>query len=434
MKNTWYLKNGLIIDPLTERQENCDLFIENGIIKELPSEIPGNVEQIDVQGFVLTPGLVDLHVHFREPGNEQAETIESGSKAAAKGGFTTVVAMPNTCPPVDTPERLAFTLEQAEKSNLLSYLPASCITAGRNGKELVDQKAMADAGAAAFTDDGDTVENEVIMQKAMRTAEKLELTVMDHSLDPAIAQNGVMHEGSVSSKLNLPGIPSSAETRIIERNIKLSKLTGCPIHIQHVSTKESVDIIRNAQNREIRISGEATPHHLFFTDADIESSDSTNFKINPPIREEKDRQALLNAVADNTLQALATDHAPHLSELKAKGFIDAPFGATGLETAIGATYSALVRTGLMNLMDWVRRWTTGPSKILGIEPPSLSPGSPANIAVLDLKSEWTVDLKTFLSKSLNSPFKNKILSGRSVLTFYKGRITWDGRNNEKNVC
>ncbi|MDD4873278.1 MAG: dihydroorotase [Kiritimatiellae bacterium] len=431
MQNSWYIRRGRLVDPSSGNDKISDLYIRDGIIAPLPQQIPPNTTIIDAKDLVIAPGFIDLHVHLREPGNESAETIESGSKAAAKGGFTTIVAMPNTEPPVDTPDRITRVFDTGRRAGFVTVLPSGCITKGRRGKELAMLKEMANAGAVAFTDDGTTVSDDNLMAHAMKVCKVLGKPVFDHALDPQIAAKGVMHDGTKSRQLGLPGIPSLAEVRIVQRDIRLAKETDCAVHIQHVSSAESVDLIRQAISNGIRISGEATPHHIAFADSDI-IIENTNFKMNPPLRSDKDRMAILSAVADGTIQVLATDHAPHTQSDKGKGFMTAPFGVAGLETAVGITYSLLVKSGLMNLIEWIRRWTTGPANIIGLPSPGLKIGTPADITILDLHSEWTVNSNDFLSKSRNTPFDGLKLTGQVIYTFRKGKMMFNTSNLERH--
>jgi len=426
MRNTWRISGGRIIDPVSGRDEVADLCIEQGLIAKPRPGTRAETPQIDARGLVVVPGLTDLHTHFREPGNEKAETIESGSLAAARGGFATAVIMPNTDPPADTPERIAWILKRGRARSSLRVKPAGCITRGRNGNQLADLKPMADSGCVAFTDDGSTVANEAVMVQAMETARALDVPIMDHALDALIAGKGVMHDGVTSARLGLPGIPSRAETTIVERDLRLCEQTNCTLHIQHVSSKESVELIRKARERGLAVSAEVSPHHLALTDSDVRIDDP-NFKMNPPLRAEEDRQALLSGAADGTLQAFATDHAPHCPADKAGDFIQAPFGVVGLETAVGITYSLLVKTGLMSIKEWIHRWTVGPASILGSDPPALSAGRTADISVLDLDSEWTVRSSEFLSRSRNTPFEGRRVTGRAIYTFCRGAMIWNGR-------
>lgn len=423
MNKSIYIRGGRIIDPSANTNEIKDLFIKDGVVSPLPLSIPSDAELIDAERLVIAPGLIDVHVHLREPGGEDAETIETGSRAAARGGFTTIVAMPNTKPPLDTPERVAWVKKRAEEIGFVRVIPSACITTGRDGRDVADLKALAAAGAGVFTDDGSTVSSDETMKRAMTLATALNIPIMDHAQDREMEKDGVMHEGEFSEHWKLPGIPSEAEIQIIRRDIDLARRTGCAVHIQHVSTKEGVALIRDARARGLKVSGELTPHHLALADADVKADDA-NFKMNPPLRSKADREALIDGIVDGFLQAFATDHAPHTATAKAKGFLRAPFGIVGLETAVGVTFTELVVTGLMDLGTWIHRWTTGPARVLGLPDPSLKPGTPASIALLDLGSKWTVCAQKFMSKSRNTPFEGRELTGRAIRTIYRGKTVW----------
>jgi dihydroorotase len=369
----------------------------------------------------VVPGLIDLHAHFREPGDEEAETVESGCRAAARGGFTSVVTMPNTRPPIDSRERILHLRGLAEAAGMIRVMPAGCLTANREGRALADMAAMAAAGAVAFTDDGTTPADPILMEQAMRMARRLRRPVLDHALDPDRAVGWAMHEGAASQRLALPGNPSEAEFTIVERDVALTEKTGCPVHIQHVSSALSVALIRRARRRGLPVSAEVTPHHLALSDEDVRN-ENANFKMSPPLRGREDRDALQEAVTGGMIQAFATDHAPHRAAEKAKGFGTAPFGVVGLETAIGVTYTVLVLTGRMSLRDWVCRWTIGPADVLGISRPSLGPGAPADVTVLDLTSPWTVRSGDFASRSRNTCFEGWRLTGRAMMTFLGGAM------------
>ena len=422
MSDTWLIQNGRVIDPRTGRDGIGNVAIRSGRFVPPDSVAPETAHIVDAGGRVIVPGLIDIHVHFRDPGLPEAETFETGARAAARGGFTRVLAMPNTTPPVDTPERVEWARGRTA-SLPVAIEHSACLTRGRQGAEPANLPALAAAGAAAFTDDGATVPDEAIMRRALETAGRLGLAVLDHALDSALAGNGVIHDGETSRRLGLPGIPSDAEIRCVERDIRLSRETGCPIHIQHVSTREAVALIRIAQTAGIPVTAEATPHHLALTDADV-APDNTAIKINPPVRTEADRQALIDGVCDGTIIALATDHAPHHQTAKARGLTDAPFGAVGLETAVGVTYTALVSSGRISLMDWVRRWTVGPASVMGWPTPDFSTGRPADLTILDLARDWTVRADAFESQSRNTPFEGRRLRGCAVMTFRGGCPTW----------
>ena len=420
MPSTIVIQGGRLIDPATGEDRVGDLYIQDGRIAPPPAQRPEGLEIVAAEGLVVSPGFIDLHVHLREPGGEEAETILTGSQAAACGGFTTVVAMPNTRPPLDTPERVAWVAERGRQAGLTRVLPSACLTKGREGYEPADLVALATAGAAAFTDDGSTVANEVTLRQVMKLAAQLDKVLMDHAHDRELEKKGVMHEGLYSERHGLPGIPAEAESRVVLRDIEMARQTGCRLHIQHVSARASIEAIRKARREGLPVSGELSPHHLKLTDADVDPQDA-RYKMNPPLRSEKDRDALIAAILDGTLEAFATDHAPHSAAAKARGFLQAPFGIVGLETAIGVTYSDMVGRGLMTLLTWIRRWTTGPARILGLPPPSLRPGSTADLVLLDLKTPWKVAPELFASKSRNTPFAGQSLVGKAVATWLEGR-------------
>ncbi|MDZ4198808.1 MAG: dihydroorotase [Kiritimatiellia bacterium] len=412
------IRGGRRLDPATGLNSVGDLWIQDGRIVPAPTHPPGNVRIFDAAGQWVAPSLTDLHVHLREPGNDAAETVESGTRAAAAGGFGTVVSMPNTRPPTDSPELVRETIEKARRAGFAHVRPSACLTRNRAGEETADLEALAEAGAAVFTDDGSTVLSDAVMREAMIRAARLNRAVMDHAQDPAAERRGVLHEGEAARRLGLPGIPSSAEARIIRRDFALALETGCAIHIQHLTSLEGVALLRDAKRQGVRASAEVTPHHLAFCDEDIPGNDA-NWKMNPPLRGPADRESLIEAVCDGTIACFATDHAPHTAESKAGGFATAPFGVIGLETALGVTYTALVKNRRMDVMTWLRLWTTGPAGLLGFPLPTLAPGAPADLVVMDLESEWTV--KRFVSRSVNSPFIGRRLTGCATATFLGGR-------------
>lgn len=422
---TLLIHGGRVVDPAAGTDATQDVYVAGGFIRPCPAVLPPGTRTIDARGRVVVPGLIDLHVHLREPGNEAAETVATGCRAAVRGGITTVVAMPNTKPPLDSPEAIRDLSRRAAAAQAARVLAAPCITQGRAGRGVADLEALAAAGAAAFTDDGSTVPSAEVMEEALRRARTLGLTVMDHALDPALAGAGVMREGGWARRFGLPGIPAAAEYAIVDRNIRLAAKTGGAMHIQHLSAAESVRLIREARQRGVRVSAELSPHHLALTDAEVRPDDPARFKMSPPLGDLTDCEALREAVVDGTIEAFATDHAPHTAESKARGFREAPFGVIGLETAVGVTYTTLVFSGRMSLAAWVERWTTGPARILGRPAPTLTPGAVADVAILDLDTEWSVDPHAFASKSRNTPFDGWLLCGRAVSTICDGRVAWE---------
>ena len=419
------LRGARLLDPARGRDEIADLYFVAGRFASVPETPPPGTEIIEARGWAAAPGFTDLHVHLREPGDEAAETIESGCRAAARGGFTTVVAMPNTRPPMDTPGRVARVIERAAEVGLCRVWPAACVTAGRAGERLAPLDELAAAGARAFTDDGATVSSDDLMRDAMERAALLGRPILDHAQSRDEERRGVMHEGAYSARWGLPGIPAGAETAVVERDIRLAGETGCSLHVQHLSAAGSADLLRRAIGEGRPVSGEVTPHHLALTDADVRPDDA-RWKMNPPLRGAADREALCRAVEEGVAGVLATDHAPHTAEAKARGFLDAPFGVVGLETAVGVTYTLLVERGRMSALDWVRRWTSGPARVLGLPEPTLAPGAPADLVVLDLQTPWVVESGSFASLSRNTPFDGWTLTGRAVRTFLAGRLVFSG--------
>lgn len=420
-----FIRNGRLLDPATGTLTTGDLLIVDGHIASAShSQQYPSLPVLDAAGLVIAPGLIDLHVHLREPGGEAAETIETGSRAAARGGFTAVVAMPNTTPAHATPEVIKLVLQRGAAAGLTRVLPSGCVTKDRKGSELADLAALATAGAAAFTDDGGVIPHAALLEKALRESKRLGLVLMEHAEDHALEKAGVMHAGEHARRCNLPGVPSEAEAKIVARDIALAEATGAAVHIQHVSAAESVALIRAGRARGVRVTGEVTPHHLALTDADVQADNPGAYKMNPPLRSADDRTALLAGLCDGTLTSLATDHAPHTAEAKARGFLHAPSGIIGLETAIGVTYTELVKKNRMDVLAWLRLWTTGPAAVLGLPPPNLAAGTVADLVLLDLDSEWTVNPAEFATKSRNTPFGGWKLTGRAAATVLAGHITW----------
>ena len=421
-----WIRGGRLIDPVAGTDAIGDLFVFHGRLAHPPVRPPEGTVEIDAHGCMVAPALIDIHVHLREPGNEEAETISSGTRAAASGGFGTVVAMPNTQPPLDRPERIRQQIEKACEAGFAVVKSAACITRDRAGHEVAPLNELAAAGAAVFTDDGSTVTDYGVMREAMRRAAALGRPIMDHAQEQAAQLKGCMHEGAVSRRFGLPGIPSEAEVRVVERDIRLARETGCALHIQHLSTRGAARLVHLAREEGLPVTAEVTPHHLALCDEDLLAPDP-NYKMNPPLRSRSDREALRQAVLDKTVTCLATDHAPHTEESKARGMLLGPFGVVGLETAVGVTYSLLVKEMGMGLIDWVRAWTTGPAAVLGLDPPTLKPGHSADLTIIDVNTPWVVQPERFVSKSRNTPFANHLLHGRALCTLHAGRVVWESR-------
>ena len=398
------------------------LFIAAGKIRPVPPQLPRKLAVVDASGLVIVPALVDLHVHLREPGMEEAETIASGTMAAAAGGFGAVAAMPNTHPPVDSPRLLEMLRSRAARQAATEVFFTACLTLGREGKTPTRIEQLARCGAAAFTDDGRTVQDDRLTEEIMQRVKGVGLSVWDHA-EKAGGHGGVVHEGEVSRRLGLPGIPREVETEMIARRIELCRRTGCRLHIQHVSTAEGVKLIEEARRLGLPVSGEVTPHHLALCEDDITGPDP-RFKMNPPLRSRGDRDALRRGVREGVIQAFATDHAPHTVESKSRGMHAAPFGVVGLETAVGVTYTVMVVEEGMSVAEWLARWISGPREVLGLAEPTLAVGENADVVVLDLEREWMVDSTRFLSRSRNTPFEGRRLRGRAVLNIHRGRIIW----------
>ena len=418
--------NGRIIDPANGRDELADLLVIDGRIADPKTALPPEtrVETIDAAGKVVAPGLIDLHVHFREPGQSAKETIATGSRAAAAGGFTSVVCMPNTSPAVDSPSVVTWILEKAKAEACINVFCTGAITKGLAGEELAPIGSMHKAGIVALTDDGHCVQNHEVMRRALEYARMFGLTVMDHCQDYQLVGKGVMHEGIVSTALGLPGWPAAGEEIIVQRNALLAELCDTPIHCQHLSSGGSVRILREARSRGIQLSGEVCPHHIALTDESIRSFD-TNFKMNPPLRTERDIDQLIEGIADGTLTVLASDHAPHCSYEKEVEFDQAPFGILGLETELGLFLDILLhKKRAISLSRLVAMLTVEPARLLGLDRGTLSVGAHADVTILDPELEWTVDKESSASRSKNTPFHGCELKGRAVRTLVAGKTVW----------
>ena len=420
------IRNGRIIDPANGRDEIADLFIVDGKIADKAAA--GNAfsgsEEIDAKGLIVAPGLIDMHVHFREPGAGWKETIESGSRAAAAGGFTTVVCMPNTSPAADSPSTIAWIKDRAAALACVNVLPTGAISMGLAGEALAPIGSLAQAGVVAITDDGHCVQNNELMRRAVEYACMVGVPVMDHCQDYNLVGNGVVHEGYWSTLLGLPGWPAAGEEAIVARNILLAELCDHHIHCQHISAAGSVRLLREARGRGVKISGEVCPHHIALTDESVQNFD-TNYKMNPPLRSAADVAALLEGIKDGTLDFLASDHAPHAKFEKEVEFDQAPFGILGLETELGLFIDLLVhKTKTIGLPRLIELFTANPARLLKLKAGTLSVGAAADVTLIDPELEWTVDADASESLSRNTPFHGWKLKGRAVRTIVRGETVW----------
>jgi len=419
------IRSGRVVDPASGTDGVLDILIRGSRVEAIRPNIdaPG-ADVIDAAGLVVAPGFIDLHVHLREPGQTAKETILTGSRAAVRGGFTTVCAMPNTTPPQDHPEVIAYVRAEADRAGLVGVLPVGALTKGLRGAELTDVEALSKAGAAAFSDDGKCIQDEALMRRAMESARKAGSFVIDHCEDTALAEGGVIHEGAVSRRLGLRGIPAAAEEAMVARDIKLAEAAGVRVHIAHLSTRGAAELVRAAKRRGVPVTAEVTPHHLLLTESALEGRDP-NFKMNPPLRGDDDAAALLEAVRDGTVDVFATDHAPHTAAEKSAGIEGAPFGVVGLETAVSLLLDRLVGRDILSLDRFVAMWTVKPAGVLGRRGLGrVAPGGEADLTLLDLGREVIVDAAAFASKGRNTPFDGWALRGAPVLTVRGGRVVY----------
>ncbi|OAT86731.1 dihydroorotase [Desulfotomaculum copahuensis] len=423
--NRLLLKGGRVIDPLAGEIIAADVFITDGKIAAVGREL--TVEEtvvLDVSGKLVAPGLIDMHVHLREPGYEAKETIATGTAAAARGGFTSVACMPNTDPVADNPAVIGYIRAKAQTEGMVNVFPVGAITRESKGEQLAEMAALKEAGAVALSDDGRPVAGAAIMRRAMQYAKMTGLTIISHCEEPSLAAGGAMHEGYMSTVLGLPGIPAAAEEVMVARDIILAEATGCPLHIAHVSTAGSVRLIREAKNRGVPVTAEATPHHFTLTDEAVAGYDTAT-KVNPPLRTAEDVAALRAGLADGTIDVIATDHAPHTPEEKDVEYAKAPCGMVGLETALGLVWTELVAPGVLSPVEAVRRLTVNPARVLGIARGTLEIGVTADITVIDPELEAVVDPDRFAGKGRNNPFAGRTLRGLAVLTIVAGRVVYD---------
>ncbi len=431
INNSWVIRGARVIDPANDLDAAVDVLVREGTIARVGRALQADAPNLDADGLVLTPGFVDLHCHLREPGLEYKETIATGTQAAVRGGFTTVCSMANTDPVVDTPATVALILARAQAAAAARVFPLAAVTQGSWGTQLVEMAALSEAGAVAFSDDGLAVADARMMRHALEYSLLVGKPIVDHCEDPELVQDGVVHEGLTALRLGLRGRPAEAEETMVARDALLARRTGAHVHIAHVSTQGSVDIIRAAKRQGVRITAEVTPHHLTLTDeivarklnenADAALAYDVNAKVNPPLRTAADAEALIAGLNDGTIDAIATDHAPHSENDKLCEISQAESGISCLETAFSQVYQ-LVRSGKVTLPTLVSKLTSEPSRVFGLPTGTLSPGAPADLVALDLDATWTVDPDAFASKGKNTPLAGATLPGKVAMTFVDGKI------------
>jgi dihydroorotase len=422
---TLWISNARVIDPASGRDEVGNLFLVDGkIASSLSADARKRAKKIDAKGLVACPGLVDIHVHFREPGQTHKETIATGSHAAAAGGFTTVVCMPNTSPVADTAGTIQYINDAIRRDAVVKVYPTGCITVGMKGQALAPIGSLKRAGVVAITDDGECVQNNELMRRAAEYAKMFDLPVMDHCQDSSMTQGAVMNEGIMSYRLGLRGWPNAAEDIIVSRNVIISTYTGAHIHMQHISSKNAVEILRRAKSRGVRVTAEATPHHIALTDAEL-ASYNTHFKMNPPLRTEIDRQEIIAGLRDGTLDCISTDHAPHTDYEKDKEFDFAPNGILGLETSLAISLQVLVRDNKFKLSRVVDLMTRKPAEIVKLQAGTLAEGAAADVCLFDPEEEWVYQAKKGFSKSGNSPWDGEKLKGRVKMTIVDGKVVFE---------
>jgi len=418
------IKGGRVLSPEDSLDGELDVLVDDGVIREIGPQLATTADEtLDARGQVVAPGLIDIHVHLREPGGEISETIETGLQAAVAGGFTAVCPMPNTKPIIDRPDLARAQIARARQLGLARVFPIAAVSMGSQGESLVDMAALVAAGAVAFSDDGRPVKTAGLLRRALEQAKSLAVPIIDHCEDPSLSASGVVNEGPVAKRLNLRGIPNSSEEVCVARDLIVAEAAGAHIHIAHLSTARAVEMVRVGKRRGIRVTCEVTPHHFTLTDEAV-LEHGTRAKMNPPLRSRKDVEAVLGGIADGTVDALATDHAPHAPELKAKPMPEAPFGVIGLETALGLALTQLVHTGRISLAHLVVLMATHPARIINQPLGHLAVGGVADVTVFDPNLEWTYNAAEGRSKSRNSPFDGWKLKGAPTATIVAGRIVY----------
>jgi dihydroorotase len=423
MARLW-IRGGHVIDPASAVDGPADLLIENGVVSAIGGGIEvQDAETFDATGKTVCPGFIDMHVHLREPGFEHAETIATGSRAAAAGGFTSICCMPNTNPVNDSATVTSYIVERARRDAVVNVFPIGAITKGSLGEELAAIGSMRDAGVVAISDDGRPVMNSRVMRRAMEMAQGFGLVVIDHCEDLNLSSGGDMHEGATSVLRGLRGIPSAAEDVMVARDILLAELTGARYHVAHISTRYAVEMVAFAKAKGLPVTAEVCPHHFVLSDEETEPFDS-NYKMKPPLRGRADVDAVAKAIVAGTIDAIATDHAPHAGSEKMQEFERCPFGITGLETAVSLTLETFVHNGKISLRRMVELFTTGPAGVLRLNRGTLKPGAPGDVTILDTQRKWTYDVHQTASKSHNSPFHQREFRGGPVATIVAGQVVW----------
>src|SRR5829696_7435643 len=419
------IRGGRVIDPARNADGIADLLLQDGKVEGFGQNLsrPDGADVVEAAGKIVAPGLIDLHVHLREPGQEELETVATGAMAAAAGGFSAVCAMPNTDPVTDNQAAIGFIVSQAQRAGRARVYPIGAISLGQQGQQLAEFGELVGAGAVAVSDDGKPVVSSHLMRTALEYARTFGIPVADHCEDPTLASGGAMHEGIVSTRLGLKGVPAAAEEIMVARDILLAELTGGHVHLCHMSTRGSVELIRRAKEKGLRVTSEASPHHFTLTHERCEGY-NTNAKMNPPLREPEDREAIRQGLRDGTIDAICTDHAPHHYDAKEREFDDAPNGIIGLETAFGLAVTELVGGGVLSLCDLINRMSTAPARIFNLPGGSLAPGAPADVTISDPAAQWTVDPARFFSRSRNTPFGGRGLTGRAELTIVRGQVVY----------
>ena len=421
------IKNGRYINPKTNTDEKLDVLVENGKIVDLKKEINLNssTKIIDAKDLWVAPGLIDIHCHLRDPGQPEKETIETGTKAAAAGGFTSICQMANTVPPIDTAAMVEYVNKTNQKHGSVNVFQIAAVSKGLMQEELTPFEELKSSGAIGFSDDGKPIENLKLLRHALEYAQMLDANIISHAEDSKLCCGGAVHEGYWSVKLGIPGIPSSSEATCVAREIELVRQTKGKIHFAHISTKEAVKLIRNAKKEGLKVTAEVTPHHLVLSDEDIQDF-NPNKKMNPPLRSREDQEELAKAVVDGTLDTFATDHAPHTQEEKSRSIVEAPFGIIGFETALPLYLEIFYHTKKLSTLDFIKKLTVNPASVLGIPRGSISIGDIADLTIIDPNLSWKYDVNFSFSKSRNSPFHQRSLKGKALYTIVSGEVVFKG--------